>query len=191
MRKFITLVLLFNTIESFSQEDLPFYEITNYPESYSSGNVVSRMIDGLGFRFYWASEGLREKDLKYRISPDSRSAQEIIEHIHVLSQIILNSLQNKPTLSGNEQKFNFVELRKKILKNLETSSNILKTSKDLSKFKIVFQRDGSTSEFPFWNQINGPIEDAVWHSGQLVMLRRASGNPFNSKASVFTGKVND
>ena len=108
-----------------------------------------------------------------------------------MSQIILNSLQNKPTLSGNEQKFNFVELRKKILKNLETSSNILKKSKDLSKFKIVFQRDGSTSEFPFWNQINGPIEDAVWHSGQLVMLRRASGNPFNSKASVFTGKVND
>ena len=47
------------------------------------------------------------------------------------------------------------------------------------------------SEFPLWNLINGPIQDAVWHSGQVVAFRRASGNPINSKISVFNGKVND
>ena len=35
----------------------------------------------------------------------------------------------------------------------------------------------------------GPIADALWHVGQVVTFRRSSGNPFNSKASVFTGKV--
>ena len=46
-------------------------------------------------------------------------------------------------------------------------------------------------EFPFWNQLNGPIEDAVWHCGQIVAFRRASGNPISKKISVFTGKVNE
>jgi hypothetical protein len=59
----------------------------------------------------------------------------------------------------------------------------------LSSFKIIFQRTDNKSEYPFWNQINGPIEDAVWHSGQLAILRRASGNPINPKASVFSGKI--
>ena len=44
---------------------------------------------------------------------------------------------------------------------------------------------------PFWNIINGPISDALWHCGQVVMLRRASGNPFNSKVNVFSGKLRE
>ena len=42
-----------------------------------------------------------------------------------------------------------------------------------------------------WNQINGPIADALWHCGQVVSFRRASGNPYNSKASLFTGKLRE
>ena len=37
------------------QEQLPFYEIGEYPTEFSSTNVVSRMIEGLGYRFYWAT----------------------------------------------------------------------------------------------------------------------------------------
>ena len=51
--------------------------------------------------------------------------------------------------------------------------------------------DEEKVEFPFWNQLNGPIEDAVWHSGQIVAFRRASGNPISKKISVFTGKVRE
>ncbi|MFT7499284.1 MAG: hypothetical protein ACI8QP_001887, partial [Porticoccaceae bacterium] len=47
------------------------------------------------------------------------------------------------------------------------------------------------SEYPFWDLINGPIEDAVWHSGQLVSFRRSSGNPMNPKVNFLTGKVRD
>jgi hypothetical protein len=43
--------------------------------------------------------------------------------------------------------------------------------------------------FPFWNAINGPLSDAIWHTGQIASNRRASGNPFNSKAQVFLGKL--
>jgi hypothetical protein len=44
-------------------------------------------------------------------------------------------------------------------------------------------------EFPFWNQINGPISDALWHCGQVVMNRRASGNPLQLGVNVFVGKT--
>lgn len=40
-------------------EQLPYYEIPEPAESYTTGGVLSRMMDGLGFRYYWATEGLR------------------------------------------------------------------------------------------------------------------------------------
>ena len=70
------------------------------------------------------------------------------------------------------------------LKKLEKIDNF-------QELRIIFLRDSKTTEFPFWNQLNGPIEDAVWHCGQIVVFRRASGNPISKKISVFTGKVNE
>lgn len=60
---------------------------------------------------------------------------------------------------------------------------------DLVKYKMVFKRESGTRELPFWNEINGPIADALWHVGQVVSLRRSSGNPFNPKVNVLTGKL--
>ena len=62
-------------------------------------------------------------------------------------------------------------------------------SLELKAFKIVFQRGDNRSEFPFWNQLNGPIADALWHVGQVVTFRRSSGNPMNPKVSVLQGNV--
>ena len=86
----------------------------------------------------------------------------------------------------------FEEKRKATLENLQTAANLLRSGAvKLEDCKIVFQNGDNTSEFPFWNQLNGPIADALWHCGQVVSFRRSSGNPFNSKASVFTGKVRE
>ena len=55
---------------------------------------------------------------------------------------------------------------------------------------MIFENPGgNNSEFPFWNELNGPLSDALWHTGQVVMLRRMSGNPFTSNVSVLSGKV--
>ena len=63
-----------NTIKSQNQ-DLPYYEIPAYPEVYSQGTVTARMIDGLGFRYYWATEGLREVDLKFKPNDEARTSE--------------------------------------------------------------------------------------------------------------------
>ena len=167
---------------------LPYYEIPDYPETYTAGSVAARMLDGLGFRYYWATEGLNEVDLKYKPGAEARTNGETIEHILGLSKVIVNATLNKGN-EGNDEvsEMAFTEKRQQTLVNIKTAADILRNSEDISQYKLIF----GEREFPFWNNINGPIEDALWHCGQVVLLRRASGNPYNSKASVFTGKVRD
>ena len=186
----ILVALSFNF--TFSQDkELPYYQIPDYPETYTACTVAARMIDGLGFRYYWATDSLRDEDLAFRPNEDARATSETIDHIYGLSKVIVNASLNKPNDRAEEAEMTFDEKRRKTLENFKTASDILKKSDDLSQFKIVFVRGENSSEFPYWNNINGPIADAIWHCGQVVLLRRSSGNPFNSKVSVFNGKVRD
>ena len=43
-------------------KDLPYAKIPA-PHRATAGAVVSRMLDGLGFRYYWATQGLQKEDL--------------------------------------------------------------------------------------------------------------------------------
>lgn len=175
------------------EQDLPYYEIPAYPESFTAETVAARMIDGLGFRYYWATEGLRPEDLAFQPSEGARTSEETIDHILGLTNMILNSVQQLPNgQGGGEAPTTFAEKRQRTLENLKTASDILKGGEGtLADYPIVFQRGENRSEMPFWNQINGPIADALWHVGQVVTFRRSSGNPFNSKVSVLSGRVRE
>ncbi len=165
-------------------QKLPYYEIPEASKEFTAGSVASRMIDGLGFRYYWATEGLTEKDLNFKPTPEARTSGETIDHILGLSQVILNAALNKPN-GGKQPEMTFKQKREKTLQNLKEASEILRDQKDLSEFKVIF----GENKYPFWNAINGPIADAMWHVGQVVSFRRSSGNPFPKGISVFTGKV--
>lgn len=166
------------------EQSLPFYELPNYPENYTAGTVAGRMVESLGFRYFWATEGLTKADLDYKPNEDVRSTSETINHIYNLSLIIVNATLNKAN-SKNEVEMTIEEKRIQTLLNLQTTANILKTSDDISQFKIIF----GTNEIPFWNEINGPIADAIWHCGQIASFRRSSGNPINPKVDHFNGKL--
>nr|WP_292964635.1 MULTISPECIES: DinB family protein [unclassified Allomuricauda] len=174
--------------------ELPYKEIPSYPVDYSAGNVVSRMIDGLGYRYYWATEGLTEKDLAYKPSKDGRTILETLEHIHTLSNNILLAPDTKAfEKPRNPPKYTYGELRAFTLKNLNAASNKVlgKSSKELENFKVIFKQRDKTFEFPYWNMINGMISDCIHHTGQIVLMRRASGNPQHGKVNVFLGKNRD
>lgn len=190
MRLYIVLLL---TISSINAQDLktslPYAEIPPYPEKYTATTVAARMIDGLGFRYYWATEGLRTQDLAYKPSKEARTSTETINHIYDLSKTIVNTTTKTPNVKSKKDSLSFKEIRKMTLLNLKKASDILLETESLEDLKIIFKNNYGTSEHPFWNAINGPIEDAIWHTGQIAILRRASGNPFNSKVSLFSGKV--
>lgn len=190
--KMILMALFLTTIihaQNTGSQDLPYYQIPSHPDSYTAGTVVSRMIDGLGFRYYWATETLTAKDLAYKPSETNRTIEETIDHIYGLSKVIYNSAikEVNDRTKPKEGVLTFEEKRKRTLFNLKKASDIFITVKDLNEHQVVFKSKNGTSEIPFWNQINGPIEDAVWHCGQIVVLRRASGNPIDSKISFFRG----
>ena len=182
--KKITLLLAFMTSIGMAQdkEILPYYEIPEHADSYTAGSAASRMLDGLGFRYYWATEGLRVEDLAYKPSESGRTSAETIDHLLGLSNFILNSISTEKS-SDSTEVLTFIEKRKQTLLNIKKASEILRTIDDVSQF--------DNDRFPFWNIINGPTSDALWHCGQVVMLRRASGNPFNSKVNVFSGKLRE
>lgn len=187
IRLLFTLSLVFNM---HSQSKLPYAEIPNSPNNYSAANVAARMIDGLGFRYYWATEALRSKDLSFKPNHTARSTSETLDHILGLSIVILNSVthvNNDPNTT--KQLDSFLEKREITLKNFAKASEILKNSTDLSLFSMVFEKSETTKVFPFWNVINGPIADALWHVGQVVSFRRSSGNSFPKGVHVLTGKV--
>jgi len=184
---FITLSLI-NKIESQTM-NLPYYEIPKESKTYTPGTVVARMIDGLGFRFYWATHELRSEDLIFRPSEDGRTTGDIVDHILGLTDMIFNTAQNRENGVFEKKEMSFNEKRANILIRLKEAADIFRNSDDLKQFKIIFNTTGQRSEFPFWYQINGPIADAIWHCGQIVSHRRTSGNPFNSKANVFRGTV--
>lgn len=177
---FLAFMLLTSTVVMSQEEKLPYYEIPEPSENYTAGSVAARMIDALGFRYYWATEGLTASDLKYKASDSGRTSAETVEHILGLSQFIFNSISTEDK-KDKKEKLSFEEQRKQTLFCLKQASDLLRVSKDLSEY--------DSSRLPFWNMINGPISDAIWHCGQLVTLRRASGNPFNSKVNLLTGKL--
>lgn len=191
--KRIILLLTFLTFQLLQgqENELPFAEIGPYPENYSAQGVLHRLISGLGYRFYWASADLRPEDLNYRPSNDGRSTFEIIEHIYKLSSTIANTLESNSSPSTRDVKMTYQELRKGTLYHLQSAVSALNEVTDFSELSVKIVRPSQTYEFPFWHLINGQISDALWHSGQVVMNRRASGNPIKPGVNVFLGQNND
>lgn len=193
MRLFILSFTLFLSTYAFGQsKKLPFDAIPPAPEAYTACNVLARTIEGLGFRYRWATEELTEEDLNYKFSEGSRTLDETLDHIYGLAETIINAVESKPSIRPLEiDHLTYEERRYKTLFFLLRASQILRKSNDsdIKKMNIVFLRGERKSEFPFWNHLNGPIADALWHTGQVVSSRRASGNPISPRVSVFTGTV--
>lgn len=183
--------LFFATMVTAQDKSLPYYTIPAYPESYTAGGVASRIIDGLGFRFYWATEGLRNEDLAFKPGAEARTSEETITHIYEMSIMVVNATTKTINTPDQAVKVPFAEMRKRTLMNLKLASEKLRTLSDqeMKDCKLLFKRGDTLTEYPFWNHLNGPIADCLWHVGQIVSFRRSSGNPFTENVSVFTGTV--
>jgi hypothetical protein len=171
------------------KKDQYYYQIPDYPGEFTAETVAARLVDGLGFRFYWATEGLRQEDLDYKPSESSRTTGETMEHIFGLSRTIINATQGKPN-TRFEEELTSAQMRQRTLENIENASKILRQANkgDINDMKVIFQRGENTTEYPFWNMINGPIADAIYHTGQVVGYRRASGNPIPGGVRMLTGQ---
>lgn len=186
---YLTVLLSLTSLTALAQSDLPFREIPDHPETYTAELVAARMIEGLGLRYYWATDGLTSVDLEFRPTGESRSTRETLEHIFELCQIVLTATRKEDYIRVEVSDLAFEELRKTTLENLEEiRSTLTDEGASLQDFNLTSGSGENQTTIPFWLFINGPIEDAVWHVGQVVSFRRSSGNPLKARVSFFSGK---
>lgn len=167
-----------------TKTNLPYFELPEASKNFTAGTVAAKQIDALGFRFYHATDGLTQQDLEFKPDDDAKTSSETIKHIYELSKIVLNSTLKQDNIKS-QTVLDFKQLRTQTLLNLKQAADILRSSDDISQYVIIF----GDNTIPFWNNINGPISDSIWHCGQIASFRRMSGNPINPKLNHFNGTV--
>ncbi len=184
-------IAIFESISRIIQ--MNYSNIQEPPSSYTSGNIISRFINGLTFRYYWATEKLTSEDLDHKPCESSMSSLETIEHMLWLTELIKNALLGKESHRTFNQEMKgtaFSELRQLSLSNLELASAEArkKAPEDLETIQILIRTKDKDFSFPLWNLINGPLSDFMYHTGQIVSFRRASGNPIPKGVNHLLGK---
>ncbi len=162
---------------------LPYRELPKPPEEVTAATVLVRLVDGLGFRYRWATEGLRDEDYEYQPSPDSMSMNQLLGHIHGLVNWVLQSLvEETPPLPEAPG------LREIKSLTLDKISKIRSRLAEMSPEQLASLRIRTRGgDYPLWNMINGPLSDALTHVGQVNSWRRLNGNPVPAH-NVFLGK---
>lgn len=179
--------------QSEKPEILPFKEIPTAPEAYTENAILARMIEGLGYRYYWATEGLTQEDLDYTPGNYGMKCSAVLDHLKGLSETISNAFSATPNIRPRPQEdLTWEETRRQTLLNLKAATDLLRSTKSTpEEYNMIFQRGEKSSEFPLWNLLNGPLADAIYHVGQVVSYRRSAGNPINPNVNVFIGKTKE
>ena len=165
--------------------ELPYYRIPEPPKSMTATTVLLRLMDGLGFRYRWATEGLKAKDLEFQPCSTSMKVWELLAHIHKLLII------SEEFITGNElEKVTPVSLDERRKKTLDAVVRIREALLELDDEYLenrMYSPPWDEREFPIWNLINGPLSDALTHVGQIASWRRINDNPILG-ARVFRGE---
>ena len=149
--------------------DIPTYFKTypQEPDELSASNAIARLIDGLGYRLYWALYGLQEQECEYTVCDGAQSIRDILWHIlglvnWVYMHVYGHQMTRKPSIidQGIDTLLALEELRQTFLEMDDA---------ELTGYKL--------EDRSFWSYINMPLSDALHHVGQVSILRRAAGNP--------------
>lgn len=180
-------VTRYDALEAQSAEQLP-----------TACAVLRRLVDGLAFRYRWASEGLRPDDLAFRPSEGSMDLGELLDHLRYLARWV--HVNVAAALHGGEPvrypdccdglddpRGDAEALREQTLTAWGALSDDLASASDADLQRVVLIGGKEASRFPVWNMLNGPLADALTHVGQLNSFRRALGNPA-PKPDVFRGR---
>ena len=136
-------------------------------DSVSGARVVARLLAGMGFRLYWATEGLSTDLYGFRPCEGARSIGETLHHIWDL-------------LSWTHTAVFHTEVRKPADVVLVREGALELISRLQDRFSEMEDADLPAVELlgqPFWPVINGPLSDVLAHIGQIAMLRRVAGSP--------------
>ena len=153
-----------------SADAVAFYTIPEPPAAMSAGAILGRLADAVGFRFRWASEGVRDADLPFKPAPDCWSLGELIDHIHDLLVPVAKSIGARQYAPLAEPA-SFAILRARIL---DLSVGLSERFKAMSDSDLA---GGLVRDPTAWVMVNGHLADVLTHIGQVLSWRRIAGSP--------------
>ena len=149
--------------------DLPAFFKTFHPDpdQPSASNAIARLIDGLGYRLYWALDGLKEGECQYTLCEGASSIRDILWHIlglvnWVYMHVYGQQMTRKPSIIDQG------------IDTLLALERLYQTFLEMNDEDLVHYKLEDRS---FWSYINMPLADALHHVGQVSILRRGAGNP--------------
>lgn len=164
--------------------DLPYQTIPDPPEEMNASNILVRLLDGIGFRYRWATEELREEDMEFQPCDSSMDMKELLNHIHGLLNV------SEAFLTGREmtpvKPLGLKERRKETLGTVVRMREALREVDDEYLAKRMYKPPWREGKYPIWTLINGPLSDSLTHIGQIASWRRIHDNPIPG-ANVFDG----
>ncbi len=158
-------------------------DIPDPPAAVCGTTVLMRLVDGLAFRYRWATEGLTDADIEFRPVADAMSLRELLDHLHRLASWVEGTVQRTldgdapSTLAREPLEGDADSTRTSTLEHLARLRGHLSTMSDEQLAEVTTPATSTRGPHPFWNLINGPLADALTHVGQVNTYRRINGNP--------------
>jgi len=155
------------------------------PSTASATAALVRLVDGLAFRFRWATEDLTAQVYAQRPRDDFWTLRELVEHVYTLARWVERSLDEsarRPRASD----IGLNELRDATLATLWRARTRLAEMDDAAWLALTITGSRERGPESVWCMINGPLADALTHVGQINTWRKLAGSPA-PRADVFRG----
>ena len=164
--------------------ETPYATLPDPPGRAGCGAILSRLVDGIGFRYRWATEGLADVDLPFTPAAGCMSLNELLRHIHALLRWIGKETGIPADHAAMDAAEGIAIRSNTLLLCREISGRFARaTDREVSQLTV---RTSHGESFPFWYLVNGPLADALTHIGQVNSWRRIAGTPA-PPADVFRG----
>lgn len=172
----------------------PYDELPPAPRSVDAAGVLARLVDGLGFRYRWATEGLRGEELAFRPCEGAFTLGEVLAHMNLLVRWVDGSLRG--TLRAEPEGIDdgrpvapeeWEALRSDTLARLVRLRALVSEADPERLARVTVTGNPEKGPQPFWSILNGPLADFLTHVGQVSSWRRMAGNPA-PRADVFRGR---
>ncbi len=160
--------------------------------------VLARLVDGLAFRYRWATHGLERGDLAFRPCDDAMTLEQLLDHVRSLARWMHVNVR---AAKERRDPVPYPECCDGLADpDGDPATLVLQTLHALADLRgdvlelgdegldrVVLIGGREPREFPVWNLINGPLADALTHVGQITSWRRILGKPV-PKHDVFRGR---
>ena len=144
-----------------------YHTIPAAPDEMTAATVICRLLAGMGFRLYWATDELTAEVYAFQPGEEARTIGETVEHIWDLLHWLYSALDP----AGKAKPNNPAALRDGALDLIALLEDRFSTIDKHALATIHILND------PFWPIINGPLSDVLTHIGQIATVRRLAGSP--------------